>query len=339
VTEPAGDDPSQPQLARTASRRSPTVAILVRFATAIGLVLINWLLVVVESGGYTDNADGHVSVSDALYYTTVTLTTTGYGDITPVTTTARLVNALLVTPMRLIFVVLLVGTTIKALTRQSRNEFRLARWRKRMKDHVVVLGYGTKGRNAARALVEQGTPPSSIVVVDRVPEVVADAARAGFTGVRGAATDEHALRQALIDRARVAIVALGRDDTAILATLTIRRLAPGVEVIATAREAQNAELLEQSGARSVIVSSETAGRLLGLATNSPETVEVVEDLLSFGEGLDLRQRVAAAEEVGRALNTLPIPVLAVLRSGRILHYNDPDAQTVRAGDHLVYAHA
>lgn len=79
----------------------------------------------VESGGYTDSADGHVSVSDALYYTTVTLTTTGYGDITPVTHRARLVNALLVTPMRLIFVVLLVGTTIKALTRQSRNELRL----------------------------------------------------------------------------------------------------------------------------------------------------------------------------------------------------------------------
>jgi voltage-gated potassium channel len=236
-------------------------------------------------------------------------------------------------------VVLLVGTTIKALTRQSRDEVRLARWRKRMKDHVVVLGYGTKGRNAVRALVEQGTPPNSIVVIDRVPEAIADVVHAGFTGVHGSATDESALRQALIDRARVAIVALGRDDTAILATLTIRRMAPHIEVIATAREAQNAELLEQSGARSVIVSSETAGRLLGLATNSPETVEVVEDLLSFGEGLDLRQRVAAAEEVGRALNTLPIPVLAVLRSGRILHYNDPDAQTVRAGDHLVYAHA
>ena len=339
VTESVGQLPAEPQLAATGTRRSPTVAVLVRFAAAIGLVLINWLLVVVESGGYTDAADGHVSVTDALYYTTVTLTTTGYGDITPVTDTARLVNSLLVTPMRLIFVVLLVGTTIKALTRQSRNEFRLARWRKRMKDHVVVLGYGTKGRNAVRALVQQGTSPSSIVVIDRSPEAMAEVAHEGYTGVRGSATDEHALRQALVDRARVAIVALGRDDTAILTTLTIRRLAPDVEVIATAREAQNAELLEQSGARSVIVSSETAGRLLGLATNSRETVAVVEDLLSFGEGLDIRQRVADPGEVGSAVRALPIPVLAVLRGGRILRYNDPEAHTVRAGDQLVYAHA
>lgn len=55
----------------------------------------------VESGGYTDSADGHVSVSDALYYTTVTLTTTGYGDITPVTEGARLVNIIVITPLRI----------------------------------------------------------------------------------------------------------------------------------------------------------------------------------------------------------------------------------------------
>jgi voltage-gated potassium channel len=115
----------------------PVVAMLRRFLLAASLVLINWALVVAERGGYTDNHDGVVSVSDALYYTTVTLTTTGYGDITPVTTTARLVNALVVTPMRLLFVVILVGTTIQALTERSREEIRLARWRARLKDLYV----------------------------------------------------------------------------------------------------------------------------------------------------------------------------------------------------------
>jgi hypothetical protein len=60
----------------------PLVAIGFRFAVALGLVLVNWLLVVLERGQYQDSHDGAVSVTDALYYTTVTLTTTGYGDIT-----------------------------------------------------------------------------------------------------------------------------------------------------------------------------------------------------------------------------------------------------------------
>jgi hypothetical protein len=63
-------------------------AILRRVAIAVGLMLVNWLLVIVERDGYRDAVDGSVSVIDALYYTTVTLSTTGYGDITPVTQSA-----------------------------------------------------------------------------------------------------------------------------------------------------------------------------------------------------------------------------------------------------------
>lgn len=316
--------------------RSPVGAIAFRFGLAIAIIMVNWLIVVVERGSYTDTHDGHVSVVDALYYTTVTLTTTGYGDITPVTTGGRLVNALVVTPMRLIFVVLLVGTTLKALTRQSRDEFRLARWRKRMRDHVVVLGYGTKGRNAARELVLKGTARDGIVAVDAQAEAVAAATASGHGAVHGSALDEDVLRRALVDRARVVVVAVGRDDSAVLAVLTARRLNATATVIAAAREAQNAALLKQSGATSVVVSSETAGRLLGLAADSPRTVDVLEDLVSFGFGLDLVQRPVGPDEVGKEPGALPVAVLAVLRGETLLHYDDPAASPLRSGDALIY---
>ncbi len=319
--------------------RNPLVAVVLRFSVALSLVFINWGIVLLERGSYDDSKDGQVSVIDALYYTTVTLTTTGYGDITPVTEGARLVNALVVTPMRLIFVVLLVGTTIKALTRQSRDEYRLARWRRRMKDHVVVLGYGTKGRNAVRALELKGTPADHIVVVDNQAASVRAAAESGYGAVLGSATSEDDLQRALIERARVVIVAVDRDDTAVLATLTVRRLNARAAVIATARDGQNADLMRQSGAGSVIVSSETAGRLLGLASGSPETVDVVEDLLSFGRGLDLTQRPVDVDEIGKDPVALPIPVLAVLRNGTLLRYNDDGAAPLVSGDSLIYAAA
>src|SRR3954468_18983680 len=119
---------------------APLLAIARRLSLALLLVLVNWALVIVERDSYHDSADGTVSVVDALYYTTVTLSTTGYGDITPVTTGARLVNALVVTPMRLLFVLVLVGTTIQVLTERSRNEFKLGRWRNKVEQHVVVCG-------------------------------------------------------------------------------------------------------------------------------------------------------------------------------------------------------
>ena len=319
----------------TSRRSAPLVAIAGRLSLALSLVLINWLLVVVERDSYTDNADGQVSVVDALYYTTVTLSTTGYGDITPVTTGARLINALVVTPMRLLFVVILVGTTIQALTERSREEFRLNRWRSRVRDHVVVVGYGAKGRNAVRELLLKGHPKDGVVVVDTDRRSLAEAGQAGFVTVEGSATRTEVLTEALVDRAATVIVALNRDDTSILVTLTARQISPHVTVVATAREAENAGLLRQSGASSVIVTSETAGRLLGLAAESPDTVDVLEDLLSFGAGLDLVERDVRPEEVGHAPGDLVPAVLAVVRGGRRHPFDEPEVRALRAGDRLV----
>ena len=323
----------------TRPRGGPLRAIGLRFAVAGLIVLVVWVMVLLERDQYTDSVDGAVSVVDALYYTTVTLSTTGYGDITPVTQGARLVNALVVTPMRVLFVIILVGTTISALTERSRTEIRLARWRARMRDHVVVLGYGTKGRNAVRALRLRSHPPEAVVVVDTDPAACAQASADGITVVVGRATDPAVLREARADVASVAVVALDRDDTAVLATLALRRLAPHLEVVASARESDNAELLRQSGASSVVVSSETAGRLLGLATDSPASVEVVEDLLSFGSGLDLAERAVAPQEVGAAPAALDVPVVAVLRERRVVDYGDPALGVLRAGDRLLYVAA
>jgi voltage-gated potassium channel len=314
---------------------APLLGIARRFGLALLVVLANWGLVIVERGSYHDNVDGSVSVVDALYYTTVTLTTTGYGDITPVTTGARLVNALVVTPMRLLFVVILVGTTIHALTERSREDFRRSRWRSRVKDHVVVCGYGAKGRNAVRALLLKGHPKERIVVVDVDQRALAEAAEAGFVTVDGPATRAHVLEEALVDRASTVIVALGADDTSVLVTLTARRLAPHVQVVTTVREAENAMLLRQSGASSVIVTSETAGRLLGMAADSPDAVDVVEDLLSFGAGLDIVERAVAGPEVGASPTDLAPPVLAVLRDGRRHYVEEPDVAALRAGDRIV----
>ena len=79
----------------------PLFAIGRRVAIAIAVVLVNWVVVLVERDGNRDAVDGHLSGVDALYYTTVTLSTTGYGDIAPVAYHSRLINAFIVTPARI----------------------------------------------------------------------------------------------------------------------------------------------------------------------------------------------------------------------------------------------
>ena len=237
----------------------PLLAIAQRVGIAVAIVCVNWVAVLFERDGYTDSADGHLSVVDALYYTTVTLSTTGYGDITPVTTAARLTNALVVTPMRFLFVLVLIGTTIQVLTERSREQFKVARWRSRVQDHVVVCGFGTKGRSAVRALLQQQVPRDHLVVIETDPDAIRAADTEGLVSILGSATSEEVMREAEVEKARAVVVAVNRDDTAVLTTLTVRQLAPSVTVVAAVREEENADLLLQSGANSVITSSAAAG--------------------------------------------------------------------------------
>jgi voltage-gated potassium channel len=122
-----------------ATVRSPWWELSRRLVLAIVILVGTVLLVYLDRDGYRDNNDPHLRVGfiDSIYYTTVTLSTTGYGDIAPFTPGARLVNAFLITPLRIAFLVLLIGTTLEVLASQGREQFRVARWRKKMDDHVV----------------------------------------------------------------------------------------------------------------------------------------------------------------------------------------------------------
>ena len=204
-----------------------------------------------------------------------------------------------------------------------------------MRQHVIVCGYGTKGRSAVRSLVASGTTPDKIVVVDPEPRAVDEANSLGLTGIVGDAGRTEVLRRASVERARAVIVAANRDDSAVLITLTVRQLNPSVPITTSVREEENANLLRQSGADTVITTSATSGRLLGLSTDAPRVVAVVEDLVTGGQGLDLHQRTVTSSEVGLDSRSLRDIVLSVTRGGRTLRFDDPLIGTLQPEDVLV----
>ncbi len=272
---------------------------------------------------------------DAMYYTTVTLSTTGYGDISPYSTQARLVNVFVVTPLRIAFLVLLISTTVEVLASQGREMFRAARWRRHMNDHVVVIGYGTKGRSAVETLVNNGVPKESIVIVDPSQAALGDAHADGIAVVTGDATRREVLRRAGVQRARQVIITTNRDDSTVLCALNVRQLNPDTYVVAAVREQNNVPLVRQSGANSVITSSDAVGRLLGLSTLSPNLGSVMEDLLTYGEGLEVAERDLLVPEVGKQPQQLPDQVIAVIRDGRVHRYFEPVVTQLARGDKLI----
>ncbi len=317
-------------------RSTPARELGKRILLALLILAVTVGIVYVDRDSYTDSADGVVSFVDSIYYSTVTITTTGYGDITPVTPHARLINSIIVAPLRILFLVLLVGTTLQVLANEGRRIFRDTRWRKHMRNHVVVIGYGTKGRSAVGTLVDNGTNPAQVVVIDSRPASITEANIKGYAAIEGDATRREILRRAEIIRAREVVITLDRDDSAILVTLTVRQLNPSAHVVVAVREDDNAPLLRQSGANAVITSSEAVGRLLGLSAVSPNLGIVIEDLLASKEGLEVVERQVTKDEVGKSSDDVRGErVVAVVRNRTLRRFYDPTVATLQTGDQVV----
>lgn len=315
--------------------RGPLGQVTSRLLLAVLVLATAALIVYLGRDGYTDGAGGEMGLVDAVYYTTVTLSTTGYGDVVPTSESARLFNIFLITPLRVLFLIILVGTTLEVLTERTREQWRLSRWRSSLRDHTVIVGFGTKGRSAAETLLTTGLRKDQMVVVDPSPRVVEAANADGFAGVVGDGTRNDVLARALTDRARQVVIATQRDDTAVLVTLSARQLNQGVKIIAAVREEENAPLLRQSGADTVILSSSAAGRLMGLSMLSPSAGAVMEDLINQGTGLMLTERPVTKAEAGRSPRECPDLVISVIRGHRLLDFDHPEARKLQLMDRLV----
>jgi voltage-gated potassium channel len=330
-------EPIETRVRLPSREASPLVYIGRRVAVALGLLVFVALVAYLDRDGYADANGDEVSLLDAFYYATVSVTTTGYGDIRPESDQARLISTIFVTPARVLFLIVLVGTTLEVLAERTRIAFQVARWRRRLTDHVIVCGYGTKGRSAVRSLLGHGVSKAEIVVIDESPAARETAEADGLATIAGNATQTDVLHTAGIHDARAVVVAPQRDDTAVLITLTAREHNPKATIVASVREEENFHLLKQSGADSVILSSSAAGRLLGVAIETPRIAEVLEDLLTIGHGLDLQERVIGPDEAG-PLNRQAgrNPVIAVVRGDEVLRFDDQRAAELVPGDRIVF---
>jgi voltage-gated potassium channel len=333
----AGDRPDAGLVVLPSRRPGPLAAVLKRMLLALGLLAVSSLIVYLGRGGYHDNAHPGrpLSALASVYYATITLSTTGYGDIVPVSQAARLVNTVLITPIRVIFLIVLVGTTLEVLTERTRMNWRIARWRSKVTGQTVVVGYGSTGRSVIATLRESGQPAGCVVVVDLAPEVVAEANAAGLAAVTGDGTRRGVLAKAEAGRAATIVIAVRRDDTAVLIALTARQLNPSATIVAAVTEQENEPLLRQSGVDHVVVSSDAAGRMLGMSTVRPSSARVISDLLSRARGLDLTERPVSASEVGGPVGAAAGAVIAVLRDDQVLAADDPALRRLRERDVLI----
>jgi voltage-gated potassium channel len=315
--------------------RSVRRTLLMRAAAVLTLYAIVILVFWIGREGLRDNYDNRISFSDVVYFSMVTVTTVGYGDIVPVDRSARLIDAIFVTPIRLVIWLVFLGTTYQLVLQRLVEDLRMRRLQAKLANHIVVCGFTHSGACVAHELVVRGMDKHQILIVDRDRTVLEDAAEQGFIGILGDATREETMREAMLASARAVFVCTDRDDTNVLIVLTARQIAPHIRVIARVEEAENEKLLRQSGADATILPSRVGGILMANAIENSALSNYFMDLISATGRVVLVERDVREEEIGRMPRDVEhTMIVAVIRDGREVAVDDADA-LLRVGDKVL----
>ncbi|GGC34623.1 hypothetical protein GCM10011371_22430 [Novosphingobium marinum] len=311
--------------------------VVIRLSAAIGLVFLVVMVHWWDRGGLIDAHDGEVTFLDVVYFTMISITTTGFGDIAPVSDRARLVEAIIVTPIRILVLFIFVGTAYNFIIKRSWEKWRMARIQERLTDHIVVLGFGVSGSNSVLELIERGTDPHCIVVLDPDENRLAEAEALGCNIIQGDATRDETLIAVRISRARSVLVSAGRDDTSILIVLTVRHLAPTVPISAVVRAEDNELLARQAGADNVINPVRFTGLLLAGSAEGKHISDYLADLASISGRVQLVERRIQPEEIGRSIDDLASggKGLRIYRQGKAVGFWEDRAQSLEENDVIV----
>ncbi len=300
----------------------------------IGLVvMIHWL----DRGGLVDNHDNHISFLDVVYFTMVSITTTGFGDIAPVSDRARLVESVILTPVRIAVLFIFVGAAYDFVIKRSWEKWRMARIQQQLTNHVVVLGYGVSGSQSVGELIERGTDPRQIVVIEPLEARLVEAEKLGVNVMAADATRDETLKAVRIASAQSVLVSAGRDDTSILIVLTVRHLAPDVPISVVVRAEDNEVLARQAGANNVINPVRFTGLLLAGSVKGAHIADYLADLASVGGRVQLVERVVSEAECGLPITGLKSggQGLRIYRNGRAIGFWEEDCRVLQPGDVVV----
>jgi len=262
-----------------------------RFSSPIGLTTTQMAAAIALTGVQAygtvgayilrDEFNGVNTMLDAFYFTIVTATTVGYGDVAPTSQEARLFGMSVVVFGAASFAVALgslLGPAIEArlshaLGKMTDSQLEL------LEDHVLVLGYGELTEPILSELRDAG---GEFVVVTDDQTHAAELSDRGYSVFTGDPSDEEPMHRVRIEDARAVLVATENDAEDALTILTARELRPDVRIVAAATDRENIPKLRRAGADDVISPASIGGRLLVKSafeeTEERDTDEVLDEL-------------------------------------------------------------
>ncbi len=283
------------------------------------------------------------SILDSLYVAAQTVTTVGYGDVTPASRNGRI--------FAVVFMIGGVGVVLYALTTavqtivqseliKTLGQKRQSRRMGKMRNHFIVCGAGRVGSHLVRALLGGH---ETFIVIERDPQRVAELTDLGVAVLVRDATLEDSLREAGVENARGLAACLPDDADNVYVVLTAHDLNPGLHIVARAAEEQAESKLIRAGANRVVAPTIIGGHRMAMALTKPAVDDFLGSITANKLELAFEQLEVepSSDLVGKKLSEtnirseLDIVVVSIRRSDGQILFNPSGEATIESGDMLI----
>ncbi|GIV40950.1 MAG: potassium transporter TrkA [Vicingaceae bacterium] len=214
---------------------------------------------------------------DALFMTIITISTVGYEEVKPLSDDGKLFTIFLIIFSFGIFTYAISQLTLLVLNNEWKKILLYTRTIakiKKMKDHVIICGFGRNGRQALRELLKREL---NVVIIENKPiddEFIREFARyKSVVFIEGNATSEAVLEKAGVKTAGAIITTLPNDADNLYVVITARYLNPQVQIISRASEDNSFEILIKAGANNVIMPDKIGGAHMANLVARPALIE------------------------------------------------------------------
>ncbi|MGJ8667705.1 MAG: potassium channel family protein [Patiriisocius sp.] len=257
-----------------------------------------FLLVAVFGAGVI----GYRYISDyswvnAFYMTVITITTVGFGEVQPLNDMDKLFTSILILSSIFIVAFSISVITEHILSKNNIGNLREKRAHKmidKMKNHVIVCGYGRNGKQAAQKLLDY---KQDFVVIEKNHEVVEKFSEDGMLFVEGNANEDEVLIEAGLDRASTIICALPSDADNLFIVLSARQINPGLKIISRATEETSYRKMKLAGADNVILPDKIGGDHMASLVVVPDLIEFLDNLSISGDDDSINVEQVSFENV------------------------------------------
>ena len=214
---------------------------------------------------------------ESIYWTVITIAGVGYSQSVDVEVPAsRQALSIVVILVGMVAVAYTLGMLIQAIVEgqldRVMGEKKMRQRIEKIKDHVIICGYGRIGQNLANRLVRHGQP---FVVIDPNPEMIAEAKLRDFICLEADATDESVLISAGLMHASTIVFGIQSDPENVFLTLTVRTLNPEITIVARGEHPKTEQKLIQAGASQVVMPAIIGAERIADIITRPETSDLL----------------------------------------------------------------